>query len=123
MKFAQDSIDDGYVITAYDDDSVSINHKNFSTSLVVSPQTMHEDWPVATIEQLADEHVGLIVELSPELVVIGTGARLTFPPPASYASLIRAGIGVEFMDTGAACRTYNILMSEGRGVVAGLILA
>ena len=122
MKFAQDSIDEGYMVTAYDQDSVSINHKVFSSSLIVTRDSLHEDWGIISIDELHSGHIEHILGLQPELVVIGTGKQLKFPAVEAYSSLIRSGIGVDFMDTGAACRTYNILMSEGRGVVAGLIL-
>ena len=122
MKFAQDSQDEGYVITAYDNDTVSINGKPFSESLIVSSQQLNEDWQLNDIDALQTSHIEQVLVLKPELIIIGTGNRLVFPAVESYAAIIQQGIGVDFMDTGAACRTYNILMSEGRDVVAGLIL-
>ncbi len=122
MKFAQDSQEDGYVITAYDDNSVSINAKKFSQSLVVASTRLHENWDIADIELLTSSHIELVLSFQPELIIIGTGNSLVFPAVEIYSGIIEHGIGVDFMDTGAACRTYNILMSEGRDVVAGLIL-
>jgi uncharacterized protein len=122
MKFAQDSQEDGYVITAYDDNSVSINGKKFSQSLVVASTRLHENWAIADIERLTSSHIELVLSFQPELIIIGTGNSLVFPAVETYSDIIGHGIGVDFMDTGAACRTYNILMSEGRDVVAGLIL-
>ncbi|MCW8852660.1 MAG: Mth938-like domain-containing protein [Gammaproteobacteria bacterium] len=122
MKFAQDSQEDGYVITAYDDNSVSINGKTFSQSLVVASTRLHEHWGIADIELLTSSHINLVLSFQPELIIIGTGNNLVFPAVEIYSGIIEHGIGVDFMDTGAACRTYNILMSEGRDVVAGLIL-
>lgn len=122
MKFAQDSQDEGYVITAYDNNSVSVNGKVFERSLIVANTEFSEDWGVTSIDQLADEHIAQVLSFDPELIIIGTGSKLVFPPVEVYAAIIKQGIGVDFMDTHAACRTYNILMSEGRGVVAGLIL-
>ena len=122
MKFAQDSQDDGYVITAYDDNSVSINGKSFTQSLVVASTRLHENWNIADIKLLSSSHIEEILSFQPELVIIGTGNRLFFPEIEIYSGIIKHGIGVDFMDTGAACRTYNILVSEGRDVVAGLIL-
>lgn len=122
MKFAQDSQNDGYIITAYEDDSVTINGKPFNQSIVISSTELNENWDIKTIESLQTEHINQILILNPELIVIGTGNRLTFPDVESYSAIIQQGIGVDFMDTGAACRTYNILVSEGRDVVAGLIL-
>jgi len=122
MKFAQDSQDEGYVITAYGEDTVSVNSKVFERSLIVANTEFNEDWGVAAIDQLAHEHITQILSFKPELIIIGTGSKLVFPAVEIYSAIIKRGIGVDFMDTHAACRTYNILMSEGRGVVAGLIL-
>ena len=122
MKFAQDSQDEGYFITAYEDDSVTVNGKTFEQSLIISTDTLNENWEIGSIDSLQPDHIEMILQLEPELIVIGTGNRLVFPAVETYSTIIQRGIGVDFMDTGAACRTYNILMSEGRGVVAGLIL-
>lgn len=122
MKFAQDSQDEGYVITAYDNGTVSVNGKTFQQSLIISTTKLNENWGLSAIESLSEKHIDQILSLQPELILIGTGERLKFPAVDKYAAIIHRGIGVDFMDTGAACRTYNILMSEGRNVVAGLIL-
>lgn len=122
MKFAQDSQEEGYVITAYDSDSVSVNGKIFTQSLVIASARLHENWDINSIELLTADHIEQVLSFMPELVLIGTGSSLKFPAVEVYSSIIQRGIGVDFMDTGAACRTYNILMSEGRDVVAGLIL-
>ena len=122
MKFAQDSQDEGYVITAYGEDTVSLNGKVFERSLIVANTEFSEDWGLTGIEQLTCEHIAQVLSFDPELIIIGTGSKLVFPQVEIYAAIIKQGIGVDFMDTHAACRTYNILMSEGRGVVAGLIL-
>ncbi len=122
MKFAQESQDEGYVVTAYGENTISLNGKAFERSLIVASTEFNEDWGVTSIDQLADEHITQILSFEPELVIIGTGSKLVFPPVEVYAAIIKQGIGVDFMDTHAACRTYNILMSEGRSVVAGLIL-
>ena len=122
MKFAQDSQDEGYIITAYDRGSVSVNGKDFRQSLIISTTKLNKNWGLSTIESLAENHIEKILSLNPELILIGTGKHLKFPAVEIYSAIIHRGIGVDFMDTGAACRTYNILMSEGRNVVAGLIL-
>jgi len=122
MKFAQDSQDEGYVITAYDEDNITINGKAFASSLIITREKLQENWNLKHIDSLQPEHIDQILLLNPELIIIGTGKKLTFPAVATYSEIIKKGIGVDFMDTQAACRTYNILMSEGRDVVAGLIL-
>lgn len=122
MKFAQDCQDEGYVITSYDINSISINGKPFSTSLIVASRQIQKNWDIANIELLQAGHINQVLVFNPELIIIGTGHKLVFPAVETYADIIKQGIGIDFMDTGAACRTYNILMSEGRDVVAGLIL-
>ena len=122
MKFAEDNQKEGYVITAYDSTNIVINGKSFTQSLIIAGEQMNDSWGVDSISTLTNEHVDTILSFKPELILIGTGRSLTFPAVDAYAPIISAGIGVDFMDTGAACRTYNILMGEGRGVVAGLIL-
>lgn len=122
MKFAQDSQDEGYVITAYAEKSVSINGKSFSQSLIITKTELNENWNVHAIEALQADHIDQILAFKPELIIIGTGDKLIFPAVEVYAGIIEQGLGVDFMDTRAACRTYNILMSESRHVVAGLIL-
>ena len=122
MKFAQDSQDEGYVITAYEDNSIAINGKEFNQSLIITAQRLHEHWGIDNIDQLSNEHIELVLSFKPELIIIGTGKNLVFPKIENYAKIIELGIGVDFMDTPAACRTYNILKSEDRDVVAGLIL-
>jgi len=92
-----------------------------TNSFVISPRHLIRDWPPAHIDSLAEEHVAVLAELKPEVVIIGTGDRLKFPEAAVLAQLHNQQIGVEIMDTAAACRTYNILMTEGRFVVAGMI--
>ncbi len=122
MKFAQDYQNEGYVITAYDEASITINEKPFHQSLVLNNTRLRENWGIADIVQLQAQHIEQLLEMEPELILIGTGKRLVFPEVEIYSGIIRHGIGVDFMDTGAACRTYNVLMSEGRNVVAGLII-
>ena len=123
MKFAQDSQDEGYVITAYDTDSISINSQPFSESLIITRTQLNENWGLSRIEMLQANHIDLVLAFKPELIIIGTGSKLIFPSVSTYSAIIEQGIGVDFMDTHAACRTYNILMLEGRQVVLALIMA
>ena len=122
MKFAESDPNEGYFVTMYDEDTIQVNGKDFNHSLIISSQQLKSDWAPHSVEELANEHFSPIIQLKPELVLIGTGDKLVFPPVETYAELIRQGVGVEIMDTGAACRTYNILSGESRHVVCGLIL-
>ena len=109
-------------ITSTGSGYVAVNGKRYEASLVVTPDSV-SDWPVAGRSALNAADIGALLEHTPEIVLLGTGARLQFPPAAVLRPLIDAGIGYEVMDTAAACRTYGILMSEGRRVVAALIVA
>jgi uncharacterized protein len=111
-----------HLIRAYTPGSVTINADTYEASLVVSRSSLISDWGPGTIHELTTEHVDKILALEPELILIGTGDILTFPPTEKLRAIIDAGIGYEIMDTGAACRTYNVLMAEGREIVAGLII-
>lgn len=90
-------------------------------SFILSPRHLLRNWAPSNIENLLADHLSEVIELKPELVLLGTGVQLTFPAHSILAEIHQQGIGVEIMDTAAACRTYNILMAEGRFVVAGLI--
>lgn len=107
--------------TGYGEGFVQLNGERRESSLLVLPERVM-DWPPASFDALAEAHFALIAELRPEVVLLGTGARLRFPHPRLTASLARAGIGFEVMDAQAACRTYNILMAEERVVAAALLL-
>lgn len=109
-------------VTAYDDAGVEINAVRFSHSLVVMPETPPVDWPPRSFEELAAEHFTQIEAAAPDVVILGTGPRQRFIHPRLIAALTARRIGVECMDSQAACRTYNILMSEGRRVALALIL-
>lgn len=122
MKFSEDNTADSHIIRAYDAHSVNINGMVFKQSLVVSKHHLVTDWRVRSIEDLNETLLAELLVIQPEVILIGTGQKLQFPHPQCYASLLNQGIGVEFMDSGAACRTYNILRGEERQVVAGIIL-
>ena len=122
MKFAQERAEGKNAFTGYGEGYVEVNRARVHASLLVSPERVVTDWPADSIEALTADHLAAIVEMHPEIVLLGTGAAFRFPEPAKLAPLYNAGIGVEVMDTPAACRTYNILMGEGRNVVAALVL-
>jgi uncharacterized protein len=108
--------------TGYGNGYVAVNGARHSASLVVSGERLITDWPAASLDALTADHLAAIVELKPEIVLLGSGPTFRFPEPALLAPLYKAGIGVEVMDTPAACRTYNILLGEGRNVIAALIV-
>lgn len=122
MKFERDPADGRNTFTGYGAGYVEVNGKRYSSSLVVSGDRLVVDWPAGSVDALAADHLAAILELKPEVAILGTGSAFRFPDPARLAPLHQARIGVEVMDTPAACRTYNILLAEGRGVVAALIV-
>jgi len=91
-------------------------------SVVLSSAGERLDWQCQSFEDLGTSHFQKIADLSPELLVFGSGLRLRFPSAAWIRPLIERGIGIETMDTHAACRTYNILASEGRKVAVALLI-
>lgn len=91
-------------------------------SIVIGSRGEKFDWLCSRFEDLSAEHFARLAEIQPELVIFGSGKRLRFPPPAFLQSLMAKRIGIETMDTLAACRTYNILAGEGRNVVTALLI-
>lgn len=108
-------------VTAYDDDAVEINAVRFSYSLVVLPETPPVAWPANSFDALTAEHFAQIHAAEPDVVILGTGKRQRFVHPRLTSVLTDHRIGIECMDNQAACRTYNILMGEGRKVALALI--
>ena len=109
--------------TGYGAGYVSVNGKRFERSLIVLPDRIVADWGAESFAALAPAHFETFVALAPEIVLLGTGARLRFPHPELTRALVEARIGLEVMDVQAACRTYNILAAESRKVAAAVLLA
>jgi uncharacterized protein len=108
-------------VTAYDDKGVEINLIRFEHSLVVMPEKAPVNWPVTSFDTLSTDAFAAIAAMTPDVVILGTGARQRFIHPKLTAELTSKRVGVECMDNQAACRTYNILMAEGRRVALALI--
>ena len=108
--------------TGYGEGYVIVNELRYESSLVVLPGQLIDNWRVADIGALGEEHVSFLAGLGMEIILLGTGRTLRFPHPHLLKPLSVAGIGLEVMDTHAACRTYNVLLAEGRDVAAALIL-
>jgi uncharacterized protein len=113
---------DQNTFTGYGEGYVMVNAVRYDRSLVVLPGRPVEAWAAAGVETLQEEDFEFLAGLGAEIVLVGTGERLRFLHPRLMQSLARARVGVEVMDTRAACRTYNILVAEGRKVAAALIL-
>jgi uncharacterized protein len=121
MKFSEFETDAGPLIESYQPGKVRIGGQDYSGSLALVTGQVLSDWGPINFDGLEVAHFEAIAALKPQVVLLGTGVRQRFPDPALYAVLLAQGIGIEIMDTGAACRTYNILAGEGRRAVAALI--
>jgi uncharacterized protein len=113
--------DNQNAFTGYGEGYVMVNAVRYDRSLVVLPDRPVETWDVAGVDTLREEDLEFLAGLGAEIVLVGTGDSLRFLHPRLLQSLARARVGVEVMDNRAACRTYNILMAEGRKVAAALI--
>lgn len=111
-----------YLIRRYEPGRITINDETVTASVVLTPETLLRDWPPSRFEDLERTHLDAVLELEPEVVLLGTGESQRFPSRDIMLTLLERGIGIEVMDTAAACRTYNILMGEGRRVAAALIV-
>jgi len=109
------------VIRTYGPGRIVVNDIEYRSSLVVQPDRIVPDWPPQSFGSMDASHFRILAGLDAEIVVLGTGKQLRFPPADLLRPLVEAGRGFEVMDTGAACRTYNILTSEGRRVAAALL--
>lgn len=121
MKFIPDAAQ-GLSITGYGPGWIGVNGEQHRTSVLVSSQGVCRPWGGATFADLQASHFDELAELAPELVLFGSGTRIQFPPPQWLTALYAKRIGVETMDTQAACRTYNFLAGEGRRVLAALLV-
>ena len=122
MKFQPDTPDDVNVITRQEPGRVWVGATAFEYSVLVPWQGEVLPWGPIDAAALTPEHFEQIARWQPEVVIFGSGTRLRFPAPALVRGLINKRIGIETMDLGAACRTYNVLAAEGRSVVAALLI-
>jgi uncharacterized protein len=122
MKFQPDQLAGTNVLTRVEPDRVWVGALEYGHSVIVPWTGPVQRWAPVTFEQLQPEHFEAVTRLDAAVVIFGSGARLRFPPAAMLRSLIQRGVGVETMDTPAACRTYNVLAAEGRQVVAALLM-
>ncbi len=122
MKLHLTTADNNYLITAYGAGFIEINRQKYAQNLIVMANQLILDWKVASLASLSTAHFDKLIELQPEVVLFGTGEKHQFLHPKVYQNLTAQGIPLECMTTAAACRTYNILMSEDRNVAAVLLV-
>ncbi|MBK5965206.1 hypothetical protein CCR95_14185 [Thiocystis minor] len=121
MRFSEADNTSGYLIDAYGVDGIVIGGRRYRRGLIVTPERIVDLWGPNQPSELMAEHLDELLAFSPQIIVLGTGRTQIFPDPSLYFRMMEQRIGFEIMDTGAACRTYNILMSEGRRVVAAFM--
>ena len=109
------------LFSGYGPGYVAVNNVRYERNVLVTPQAVVE-WPAGGFEALTAGDFGFLQEARPEILILGTGARQRFLPPGLARALAAAGTGIEIMDTRAACRTYNILVAEGRKVLAAILI-
>ena len=122
MKFTLENNASVNVIRSYSAEELRIGEHSIRSSCIVMADALIANWPPATIDELQVNHLEPIFELRPELVLLGTGARQRFATAPIRAAFAAQRIGLEAMDLGAACRTFNILVQEDRRVAAALFL-
>lgn len=122
MKLYADSRPTFHVVTALGPGYVAVDAQRYERSLLLLPDSVDPAWGPAHPDALTAAHLAPLAGIGCDVVLLGTGERQRFPGPAVLRPLIDARIGVEVMDTHAACRTYNILVAEGRKVAAALIV-
>ena len=122
MHFNLETASNKYVISGYSAGTLHLGERTICRSLIITPEHLLTDWPPQEFAHLAEEHFQVLVTLQPQIVLLGTGQQQRFPPAQLLRLMLQAGIGVEVMDTAAACRTYNLLLMEGRAVAAALLL-
>jgi uncharacterized protein len=111
-----------YFMRGADGASAKVNDRALRHSFILAPNRLVEDWPVQDVRTMTPADLEPLLALEPELVLLGSGATQAFPPPAAMAACLSRGIGLETMTNAAAARTFNVLASEGRRVVAGFVL-
>lgn len=122
MSLTEDIIDAKYVITGYQPGCIMINSEAYTQSVIVCPSSIISPWTMTDITQFNKETAEEILHLNPEVVLFGTGEQLILPDPKFIAYFAKHEVGFEVMSTDAACRTYGILVSEGRKAAAALIV-
>lgn len=122
MKMHLDSTRGAHRITGYGAGYVSVDETPLTRSFILAPDALITDWQPQSVSELDEAAMQALIELGPSIVLLGTGADQQFPPNALLAPVLGRGVGIEVMATAPACRTYNILVAEGRTVAAGIFI-
>jgi uncharacterized protein len=122
VKLQPDSTDGVNAVSSIQAHEVRIHTQTFTHSVIVPWKGVITAWPIANFDDLSAEHFSSLMAYQPELVIFGSGPKLRFPSPSLLRSLFEKRIGLETMDNAAACRTYNVLVAEGRSAVLALLM-
>lgn len=122
MLLSKDISDARYQIKAYEPGVITVNEIIYRNSIILSSDTLIDNWPPRNLDSLTQEDQEQILQLTPEVILLGTGRQFIMPKDEQISVLRQCRIGFESMDTGAACRTFVALASEGRQVVAALLI-
>lgn len=122
MKIQRDENTGAFTINSFEPGHIVVNKQSYHNSVVLSRDQFFSDWEPQNVTELDPEHFSRILELQPEVILLGTGSNIVFPELAILAPIHRAKIGVEIMDSSAACRTFNLLAAEDRNVVAAVLI-
>ncbi len=122
MNITKDTNDALFQIRAYRPGFITVNDQVYQRSLIITARQLIDDWSPQSLMEITPEDWSPLLELNPEIILFGTGQRFKMPHPSLLAPVYSRKIGVESMDTGAACRTYTALVAEGRIVAAALLI-
>lgn len=136
MQFSQERDLSSYTIRSYSIEAIRVvtpfdrgaesgdgpQEVVLTESFIMTPEQLIRNWPPQQVDDLNADHFETITQLQPEVILLGTGESLSFPEQALTLNIMAQGIGVEVMDSAAACRTYNIIMNEGRNVAVAMII-
>jgi len=122
MQLNLEHPDHEFFLRAADGESVRVNERHLTASFLLAPNTLVEAWPVREVKAMTPDDLEAVLALEPEVILLGSGAAQAFPPAAVLAHCLRRGVGLETMTNAAAARTFNVLASEGRRVVAAFVL-
>jgi uncharacterized protein len=122
MQLSFERPDYTYFLRAADGDAALVNDLRLDRSFIVAPEALVEDWPVRDAARLTPADLAPVLDLAPDVIVLGSGATQVFPPAAVMAACLSRGIGIEVMANAAAARTFHVLAGEGRKVACGMIL-
>jgi len=122
MKLVREAGEGTYRIRSFEPGRLTVNETVYESSVALSLTELQHPWPVTDVSQLAVSDLDPVMALNPEIILLGTGETQCFPPRSVMRDVVSRQIGLEVMDTASACRTFNVLMAEGRRIVAALVV-